>query len=119
MRSDFSFKYTQLTIFLFLFLVVKRKVPRGATRVLYARDSIRKLCCIVNLELGNEELEDRPRRAKRHLRRIAGVMTMVAGAPRRAHAPEPAPKGTLSIGEEANTLTDRELLFERELKTAF
>ena len=87
-------------------------------RVLYARGSIRKLCCIVSLEFRRAELEDRPR-AKRHLRRMAGVTRPVAGAPPRAHASEPAPRETLSLGVEANTLTDRELLLERELKTTF
>ena len=43
----------------------------------------------------------------------------VAGAPRRAHAPESAPGGTLNIRVEANTLTDRALLLKRELKTTF
>ena len=55
---------------------------------------------------GRAELEDRPR-AKRHLRRIKEVTRTVAGAPRRAHIPEPAPRGTLSIGVEANTQTER------------
>ena len=44
------------------------------------------------------------------------VTRPVAGAPRRNHAPEPAPRGTLGIGVKANTLTDRELLLERELR---
>ena len=87
------------------------------TRGLYAGGLIRKLCCIVRLEFGRAELEDRPR-AKRHLQRIAEVTRPVAGAPRRAHAPEPAPGGTLSPRVEANTLRDRERL-ERELKTMF
>ena len=43
----------------------------------------------------------------------------VAGAPWKAHAPEPALRETLSIGVEANTLTDRELLLEREVNTKF
>ena len=62
----------------------------------------------MSLELGRAELEDRPR-AKRQ---IAGVTRTVAGAPRRAHAPEPVPAEALSLGVEANTLTDRELLLE-------
>ena len=33
-----------------------------------------------------------------------------------AHAPEPAPGGTLSLGVEANTLANRELLLKREIK---
>ena len=36
---------------------------------------------------------------------------------RRAHTPEPAPRGTPSIGVEANTLTDRELFPECNSKT--
>ena len=43
----------------------------------------------------------------------------VAGALQRARAPEPAPRGALSLGVEANSLTDREFLLERDLKTAF
>ena len=69
----------------------------------------------MSLEFGRAELEDRPQ-AKGHLRRIAGVTRPVAGARWRAHAPETAPKGTLSIGVETNTLTDRELLLKREIK---
>ena len=72
----------------------------------------------MSLEFGRVKLEDRPR-AKRHLKRIAGVTRPVAGASRRAHAPEPAPVETLSLGVEANTPTDRELLLERKLKTTF
>ena len=64
---------------------------------------------------GSAELEDRPR-AKRHLQRIAGLTRQVAGVPRGAHAPGPAPRGTLSIVVEANALTDREFLPEREIK---
>ena len=45
---------------------------------------------------GSAELEDRAR-AKRHLRRIAGLTRPIVGVPRRAHALEPAPRGTLSI----------------------
>ena len=67
------------------------------------------------MKFGRAELEDQPR-VKRHLRRIAGVTRTVAGAPRRAHAPEPAPRGTLSIGVEANTLKDTELLLKSEIK---
>ena len=37
-------------------------------------------------------------RAKRHLRRIAGLTRLVAGATRRTHAPEPAPRRALSTG---------------------
>ena len=70
----------------------------------------------ISAEDGRAELEDRPR-AKRHLRRIVGLTRPVAGVLRRAHAPEPAPRGTLSIGVEANALTDRKLL--PEVKTTF
>ena len=64
-------------------------------------------CLLYNLpDDGSEKLEDRPR-AKRHLRRTAALTRPVARVPRRVHAPEPAPRGTLSIGVEANTLTDR------------
>ena len=39
------------------------------------------------------------------------------GVPRGAHAPERAPRETPSIGGvEANALTDRELLLQREIK---
>ena len=72
----------------------------------------------MNLEFGRAELEDQPR-AKRHLRRRTGVTIMVAGAPRKAHAPEPAPRGTLTIGVEANTLTGREVLLKFKSKTTF
>ena len=54
------------------------------------------LCC----EPGNSEkgeLEDRLR-AKRRLRRRARGTKPVAGAPRRAHVPELAPRETLRIG---------------------
>ena len=74
-----------------------------------------KLCLIVSLEFGRAELKDRPR-AKRHLRRIAGVTRPVAGAPRRVHTPELAPRGALSIRVEANTRTERELLLKSERK---
>ena len=67
------------------------------------------MCCIVSLEFGRVELEDRPR-ANGHMLRIAGGTRTVAGAPRTAHAPEPAPEGTLSVGVEANILMDKELL---------
>ena len=69
----------------------------------------------MSLEFGKVELENRPR-AKRHLQRIEGVTRPVAGAPRRAHAPELAPEKTLSIGVEANTLTDTELILKSEIK---
>ena len=72
----------------------------------------------MNLEFGRIELEDRSR-AKRYLGRIAGVARPVAGALQRAYAPEPAPGGTLSLGVEVNTLTDRELLLERKVTTTF
>ena len=72
----------------------------------------------MSLEFGRTELEHRPR-AERHLRKVAGVTRTVAGAPRRAHAPEPAPRGTLNLGVKSNTLTDREFLLKLELKTTF
>ena len=44
---------------------------------------------------------------------------LVAGALQRARAPEPAPRRALSLGVEANSLTDREPLVERDFKTKF
>ena len=69
----------------------------------------------MNLKFGGAELENRPR-AKRYMRRRAGVTRPVAGAPRIEHALEPAPGETLSLGVEANNLTERELLLKSEMK---
>ena len=55
-------------------------------------------------------------RAKGHLRRITEVTRTVAGALRRAHGPEPAPRGALSIEVEVNILSDRERLLKSEIE---
>ena len=89
-------------------------VPR--TLVRYGLD--KELGCIVNLKFGRAELGDR-RRARRPLRRIAGVTRPVAGTPRKTYAPAPVPGGTMGLVVEANTLADRELLLERKSKTTF
>ena len=45
-----------------------------------------------------------------------GVTRPAAGVLWRAYTSDSVPRGTLSIGVEADSLTDRKLLLERELK---
>ena len=72
----------------------------------------------MSAEDGSAVLEDRPR-AKHYLPSIAVLTRPVAGVSRSAHAPEPTPRGALSIGVAANALTDRELFPERKSNTTF